>query len=65
MSEGEVLGVATTALSDDTAVVTVSVRRSMTANGAPFAMPHVGFYRLTLAPDQLSGRWLVARVELS
>lgn len=65
VSEGEVLGVATTARSDDTAVVTVSVRRSMTANGAPFAMPRVGFYRLTLAPDQPSGRWLVARVELS
>jgi hypothetical protein len=37
----------------------------MTADGAPYGTPRVGFYRLTLARDQPSGRWLVARVELS
>lgn len=62
---GEILGLVTTERSEDTAAVSVMVRRTLTANGEPVGTARIGFYGITLVGDAVAGHWLVAGVEIS
>lgn len=62
---GEILGLTTSERSDDSAAVTLMVRRTVTVDGQLTGAARVGFYRITLVRISSEGRWLVVRVELS
>lgn len=60
---GDVLGLAVDERSEDRAVVSITIRRSVVTRAGPVQAPRVAYWVLTLVFDRVSGRWLVAEVE--
>lgn len=62
---GVVLGLDVNEQSQDRAVVSLTIRRSVVSVGGPIQPPRVAFWVLTVVRDLATGRWLVAQLDRS